>query len=295
MQILGVGGATLDIVNQVERYPAEDQEIRALAQRVARGGNATNTLVVLSQLGHRCGWAGVLADDPASRYILQELDDFQISTSYCRRYPGRKLPTSYVSLSQATGSRTIVHYRDLPEFSSKDFAAIDLEPWDWVHFEGRAPEETRRMIDRLKSERPLLRCSLEVEKPRHGMESLFSGPDLLLFSRSYARQHGFAELRTFLREMRQRTNACSIFCAWGATGAAVVDAGGRLWESPAAELPQVVDTLGAGDVFNAAVIDGVLRRQAPDSILAAACLLAGRKCGQQGFTGLGRPAGPGHG
>jgi ketohexokinase len=48
-----------------------------------------------------------------------------------------------------------------------------------------------------------------------------------------------------------------------------------------------VDTLGAGDVFNAAVIDARLREQDPQTALAAACTLAGRKCCQVGFDGLG--------
>lgn len=66
-RILAIGIATLDIVNLVADYPPEDSEVRALDQRVSRGGNATNTLVVLSQLGHRCSWGGVLAEDADSR------------------------------------------------------------------------------------------------------------------------------------------------------------------------------------------------------------------------------------
>ena len=66
MRVLGVGIATLDLVNEVDRYPAEDAEIRARAQRVGRGGNCTNTLAVLAQLGHACSWAGTLGDDAAA-------------------------------------------------------------------------------------------------------------------------------------------------------------------------------------------------------------------------------------
>src|SRR5690606_2634666 len=40
--VLAIGIATLDIVNTVDGYPAEDAEVRASAQRVSRGGNATN-------------------------------------------------------------------------------------------------------------------------------------------------------------------------------------------------------------------------------------------------------------
>ena len=40
--ILAIGIATLDIVNTLDGYPAEDDVVRALRQRVSRGGNATN-------------------------------------------------------------------------------------------------------------------------------------------------------------------------------------------------------------------------------------------------------------
>ncbi len=45
-RILGVGTATLDLINSVAAYPPEDSEVRASAQRRARGGNCANTLAV---------------------------------------------------------------------------------------------------------------------------------------------------------------------------------------------------------------------------------------------------------
>jgi len=61
------------------------------------------------------------------------------------------------------------------------------------------------------------RCSLEVEKPREGIESLFGAPDLLLFSRHYARHRGFRRRGPFLRAIPRRPGQ-ALFCAWGRTG-----------------------------------------------------------------------------
>ena len=136
-RILGVGVATLDIINELAGYPPEDSEIRALGQRIARGGNAANSLVVLSQLGHECAWAGTYADEPDSRHVLDDLSRYQVDVNYaCCVSPG-KVPTSCVTLSRTTGSRTIVHYRDLREFGFSDFAAINLGSFAWIHFGGR--------------------------------------------------------------------------------------------------------------------------------------------------------------
>lgn len=287
MHVLGIGIATLDIVNLVAAYPPEDAEVRALGQRLRRGGNATNTLAVLAQLGHRCAWGGVIADEPDSRHILEDLSAWGIDTGPCVVSPGGKAPTSYICLSRDSGARTIVHYRDLPEFSCADFARVDLTPWDWVHFEGREPEETRGMLERLRRLRPGLRCSLEVEKPRPGIEALFALPDLLLFSRAYAETRGYSNAPALLQALRPRFPRPRLVCAWGDLGAAAIDRDGSVWESPAFVPPQVVDTLGAGDVFNAGLIDGLLRGRTLGQALDQACRLAGRKCGQLGLERLG--------
>jgi nitrite reductase/ring-hydroxylating ferredoxin subunit len=80
-------------------------------------------------------------------------------------------------------------------------------------------------------------------------------------------------------------------CAWGAQGAWAMDAEGRLQHSPAFPPLRVEDTLGAGDAFNAACIDGVLRGLTVAATLREGCRLAGRKCGLPGLQGLGRPPG----
>jgi len=285
MNILALGVATLDVVNQVERYPDEDAEVRAIGQRVNRGGNAANTLVVLSQLGHLVGWAGTLAGDAGGDRIVVDLQRHGVNLQHVRRYPDGSTPTSYVTLSRASGSRTIVHYRQLPEYDAGSFAAIPIENFDWIHFEGRNIPELVKMISSLPPGYP---CSLEVEKPRPGIEGLFIGPRLLLFSRHYARAQGFDQAAAFLRSLQDGLPPGSLaVCAWGEQGAWGAANSGDVVHSPAVPPARVVDTLGAGDVFNAAVIDRVLQGAPLERILEAACRLAGRKCGQRGFDGLG--------
>ena len=286
MRVLGVGIATVDVVNRVARYPGEDEEVRALAQRVSRGGNATNTLVVLAQLGHRCRWAGVLGDDASSRIIESDLARCGVGSADCVRHPGGTTPTSYVVLSAANGSRTIVHFRDLPEFAAADFQRLPLEDLDWVHFEGRNPAETAAMLKRLKQERPGLRVSLELEKPRRGLERLLQGPDVLLISRAYVQARQAASPEDTMRSMLRDSSAHVCLLAWGSEGGYAMERGGGFFVSPAFPPGRVLDTLGAGDVFNAAVIDALGRGLGTAQALERGCRLAGRKCGQIGLGGL---------
>src|SRR3569833_2776377 len=218
-RILGIGIATLDIINRVDGYPPEDSEVRALAQRVSRGGNCTNTLVVLSQLGHHCSWGGVLVDEPDASRIVADLDAHAIDLTPVRRLPKGKVPTSYITLNQRNGSRSIVHYRDLPEYDFDAFATIDLGACDWLHFEGRNIVETARMLAHARRTQPHIPRSVEIEKPRAEIERLFADATLLLFSRAYVHARGGDEPAAFLRDMRLLAPHTGLVLAWGEAGA----------------------------------------------------------------------------
>ena len=293
-RILGVGVATLDLINTVDDYPPEDAEVRASRQRRARGGNCANTLSILADLGHACTWAGTLAEDNGADFIRADLSAHGIDCTQAVHCPGGTTPTSYITLSQATGSRTIVHYRDLPELTAAAFARIPLESLDWVHSEGRNPGETCRILERCRRESPRLPISVELEKPRPGIESLFHGPDLLLIARAFALADGGPQIAAdpgaWLAAMGQRTDARLLVLGGGAQGAWLLERGGSPRRVPARPPERVVDTLGAGDTLNAGMIDGLLRGLEPLGALTWAVALAGIKCGRSGLEGLGEAA-----
>ena len=280
--VLLVGTATLDIVYRLDHYPQEDDEVRAQGLRVCRGGNAANTAVVLARLGHRCSFAGVLAGAPETAVIEQDFLRHGVDFSPCVRLPGRRPPTSSIYLSGS--GRTIVHYRDLPELTADQFASVDVAPYDWIHFEGRNVPELLKMLDRVKKVRPDLPVSLEIEKPREGIEAAMGLPLLLICSQGYARHCGYDRPERFLTWLRQRAPQADLAVAWGRAGAYGLTHEGAKSHSPA--FPPsglVVDTLGAGDTFNAGLIDARLGEKDFQCALETACKLAGAKCAVEGF------------
>lgn len=304
--ILGIGIATLDIINQVASYPPEDAEVRAQHQWIRPGGNVNNTLWVLRQLGHPCRWAGTLADDAGGTLIRKTFAARDISTEFAIQIPNAATPTSYIALSQATGSRTIIHHRDLRELQANDLEAISLEGCRWIHCEGRNPTETAKLIHRFKLDWPEIPISVEIEKPRDQLELLLRNVDVLIFSRAYVEavtdidEHARsspANLATppvpdpvaFLLEQRERWDAELFFLPWGAAGAYGLHRNDTTpCFVPAQPPSQIKDTLAAGDVFNAAAIDALLSGAALSETLRRANALAGFKCGQWGIDGLGR-------
>ncbi len=283
-KILCTGIAALDIINEVKYYPDEDDEIRIAAQEKRRGGNATNTAVVLSQLGHQCFWAGTLVNEMDSRIILADLEHYQINYDYCQFIDGGKIPTSYITLSQDTGSRTICHYRDLPEYSFAAFKKIKLQEFDWLHFEGRNIAQTQQMMLWCKQQYPDIPISVEIEKPRDLINKLFQAADILLFSEQYARAQAAASAETFCQLINSQYPDKTIICAWGDSGAGAAFKQQYYWQS--AQKIKAVDTLAAGDVFNAGIIDQQIKQIPIKKCLEFACQLAGKKCTQKGIAGL---------
>lgn len=284
--ILGIGIVTLDIINDVQGYPAEDSEVRAVAQHIGTGGNTANSLFVLRQLGHACDFAGMLADEADGRRIIDALCARGIDIAHCRIEPQGKTPTSYILRNIRNGSRSIVHFRDLPEYPFEAFLNIPLTAYDWLHVEGRNVRETQRMLHRARTNAPGLPCSVEIEKPREGIEALFGLADVLLFSRAYAEAYGHASAASLLNHVRKTAPAAEVVCAWGEAGAYALDPEGELLHAPAYPPTVPVDTLGAGDTFNAAYIHARLNGRPIAQALDEACRLAGRKCGQSGLDDL---------
>ncbi|AOV18224.1 carbohydrate kinase [Acidihalobacter aeolianus] len=279
------GIATLDIVNTVDHYPAEDEELRANAQRLVPGGNALNSARALAAIGHRVELLAQLADDPSALMIRDTLQAEAVRHQHCPCIHG-VTPTSYVTLNAANGSRTIVHYRDLPELSAAHFKAVAVEQFDWLHFEGRNPGETLKM---LRHARRLLRdqpISIEIEKSRPGLDALLPMADVLIFSRAYVVSMGYTNAPELLAAMRPRAPRATLVCAWGTSGAWALPVGGHDAMHAPAGPAQAVDTLGAGDAFNAGLIAALATGATLSEALHQASNLASRKVGGYGFAHL---------
>lgn len=287
-KILGVGIATLDIINEVDQYPPEDSEIRARAQHRRTGGNVTNTLTVLGQLTHQGYFAGVLTQDSDGLLIQEKMQQQGIDLQYAEKIGYGNAPTSFITLNRRTGSRSIVHFRDLPEYDVGPFLKIDLTPFDWLHFEGRHCMDTAAMLAWARKLHPEIPLSLEIEKERPALEQLFPFPDVLFFSHAFALGRGFTQPEHFLAEAHRWAPQAVLVLGWGAAGAYLLDPaqGGTCVPIPSQPVEPVVDTVGAGDTLVAGVIHARLTQKNWTDSATFGVRLAEKKIAQNGFEGL---------
>ncbi|XP_006880660.1 PREDICTED: ketohexokinase isoform X1 [Elephantulus edwardii] len=293
-QILCVGLVVLDIINVVDKYPEEDADSRCLSQRWQRGGNASNSCTVLSLLGAPCAFMGSLAPGHVADFVLEDLRRYSVDLRYTVFQTTGSIPISTVIVNETNGSRTILHaYRNLPDVSAKDFEKVDLNRFKWIHIEGRNASEQVKMLQRIEQHNATqpreqeIRVSVEVEKPREEIFQLFGYGEVVFVSKDVAKHLGFHSAAEALRGLYNRVRkGATLVCAWAEEGADALGPDGRLMHSDAFPPPRVVDTLGAGDTFNAAVIFSLSQGKSMQEALRFGCQVAGRKCGLQGFDGI---------
>ena len=284
-KILITGIATLDIINQLDHYPNENEELRATTQTVTTGGNAANTACVLVQFKHQIELACTLANDYNGKLINQYLKQHGVGLKHAYNIEGVS-PLSNINLNLKNGSRTIIHYRDLPEFNFVNFKTIPVNEFDWLHFEGRNVSELDKILAYINKSELCPPISIEIEKERENINHLLSYGNVLIYSRIFVQGRGFTSAQIFLREIQKKNTQAIHVCPWGETGAWAIEPSGKIYFSSAYIPNKVIDTLGAGDTFNAGLIHGLVSGQTLEEALTIACQLAGKKVAQIGFDNL---------
>ncbi|XP_026022432.1 ketohexokinase isoform X4 [Astatotilapia calliptera] len=293
-KILCVGLVCLDIINVVNKYPEEDTDSRCLSQRWQRGGNASNSCTVLSLLGAPCAFMGSLSAGPVANFIMADFSQRDIDVSAVVLQVEGQTPCACCVVCPSTGTRTVVlSDTNLPDVTAEDFSKVHLHQFKWIHWEGRNAEEQVKMIQQVERYNSMLpqqqkiTISVEIEKTRQPLYQLFPHGDVVFVSKDVARDFGFESAEAALKGLYSRVKQGAILiCAWAEKGADALGPDGVIIHSDAFPPESLVDTLGAGDTFNAAVIYTLSKGGSLQDALTFGCRVAGRKCGFHGYDSI---------
>nr|AAH76114.1 Ketohexokinase [Danio rerio] len=293
-KILCIGLVCLDIINVVDKYPEEDTDTRCVSQRWQRGENASNTCTVLSLLGAPCAFMGSLAPGPVADFITGDFARRGVDISGVAWQKWGETPCACCVVCPANGSRTVVlSDTNLPDVSVEDFSKVDLSQYKWVHWEGRNADEQVKMIERVREynkkqdEKNRIAISVEIEKTREPLYQLFPLGDLVFVSKDVAQHFGFDSAAAALKGFSGRLKkGATLICAWAEKGADAMGPDGVIIHSDTFPPEQLVDTLGAGDTFNASVLYSLSKGGSLQDALTFGCQIAGKKCGVHGYDGI---------
>lgn len=301
LDVLCIGEALADLV-ATRRGPLRS----APAFRLHAGGAPANVARGLARLGARAGWCGAVGADEFGTFLLETLAADGVDVSRAVRVAGAKTGVCFIALDEA-GERSFLGYGQPDASRFLEPAALDaayVGSARIVHCGSNTlvSEPARsatltalalaRDADRLTSLDVNLRLHLweDPARPLAEARQVLGGIDLVKASHEEARLlTGTADALEAARTLRR----------WGA-GVAVVTLSDRgcVFSAPhgegavAAYRVDVVDTTGAGDAFQAALLRALLPYvkdgRAPAQLVESELVRALDEANRAGAAAVGR-------
>lgn len=248
------------------------------------GGSAANTLYALARMGFSTAFLGAVGDDPAGDFLRTSLAP--VNTSGVRTVPGRS--GTCLAVLDRRGERTLMVF---PQANGRlHQAGLDLtaaRTARFVHLSSLVHDRARQLqLELVASLPPAVRVSLDPGEiyARKGLAVLEP-----LLRKSFIVFGTARELCLLAHEPEWRVAAqrlldlgpSVVVCKRGAQGSSVFTREQEVTVPAASIAP--VDTTGAGDVYNAGFLAGMLLGLPPDVCARLATAAAARS-----LTGRGR-------
>lgn len=246
--ILLAGVAVIDFVFMLDAFPRSAEKYRARDAAMVGGGCAANAAVAVARLGGQAMLAARIGADPVGDLIVAGLEADGVDCSRVKRFPEGR--SSYSSIYvDAAGERQIVNFRDMAlSFEADWLAALIPADFDAALGDTRWPKGSAAVLEAARrAGRPGV---LDAEAPIAEAAEALGAASHVAFSKQGLRDYcGHERVEEGLREAASRTGAW--VCVTEGAGGVTWLEDGVLRHQPAFAV-EVVDTLGAGDVWHGA-------------------------------------------
>lgn len=274
--VISLGVAVQDFVFSVDEIPTEARKYRANKFALSGGGCAATAAVAVARLGGISQLISRLGDDFTADIIIRDLEDDGVGCAGVKRFDGQMSPMSAVMVDNA-GERMIMGFRDDGIPTDPNFIADFFDPAvDAVLADSRWAEGAVHLFGLAKEKGIPAVYDGEMpfgEQERTGVllstHPVFSAQGL----REYANEDNL--LTALLTASAHRAGGWTAVTD-GQNGVFVAQ-GGALQRIPGFTI-DVVDTLGAGDVWHGAFALALAEGQNEEQALTFASGAAALKC-----------------
>jgi len=282
VDVVGLGQCALDQVAVVDGPPEFTGKKRIVELFQLPGGQIATAVLACARLGLRAALLGAVGEDAAREIILEPLRMAGVDLAGVRVVSGAKSQVSVIVVDRKSGERTVLWHRDPRlSISLREVRREEIEQGRVLHLDAQDPEFSTWAAGVAREAGIPVVLDADTSAPE--IDALLRRVDFPIVSREFAEQHfGTRDPLDSLRELAA-LGARFPVVTLGDRGAI---AGGRegVIESPAFQV-DTRDTTGAGDVFHAAFIRGLLDGMSEAEILRVANAAAGMNCRALGAQG----------
>jgi sulfofructose kinase len=276
VDVVGVGVNAIDHLCTVGVFPTFDSKQTLLAYDLQPGGQVATALVALGRWGHRCRYVGTFGDGPLGELSRRSLADEGIDVSDAPTRTGVANQCAVILVDRASGERTILMHR--PAALALDVDELDrdrITAGRVLHVDGYDTEAAYAAAAWARSAG--IPVVVDVDTGVGEVERLLRTTDAVILAREFAcALTGTADAAAAVAALAETTGAPLVAVTLGADGVIARAEGTTLH---VAGFPvRAVDTTGAGDVFRAGFIHGLLSAWSLERTLAFANAAAALKC-----------------
>ena len=285
VDVVGVGLNATDTTIHIAEFPECGSKVEYDSERVTPGGQVASTVVACQTWGLATRYVGKLGDDDAARLHAEAFERLGVEARLIHA-TGTASARSLI-LVDRQGERTVMCRRDervvlRPEELQREWIVNARA----LHVDGHDTAAALRAAGWAREAGVPVVADLDEIYP--GVDALIEKIDYLVVSRDFPRRlTGEASLRTALRDIQQRYGCALTAATLGPDGVLAWD--GRRFLHAAAYRVAVVDTTGAGDIFHAGFIYGLLQGWELERQLDFSCAAAALNCMHEGARGGIRP------
>ena len=281
VDLVGVGLNATDTVIPLKTFPERGSKIEYSSATVLPGGQVATAVVACQRWGLRTRYVGKLGDDDAGALHRAEFARAGVEAQLIS-VASAPSPQSLI-LVDAVGERTVLCRRDerlvlQPEELEREWIVNARALLVDGHDTAAAAAAAKWARD---AGVPVI---ADLDELYPGLEGLLDKVDYLIVSRDFPlRLMKETDLESALRRMRSRYGCQLAAATLGQAGVLAWD-GNRYIYVAAYDVP-VVDTTGAGDIFHAGFIYGLLREWPLRRQLDFGCAAAALNCTATGARG----------
>jgi sugar/nucleoside kinase (ribokinase family) len=281
VDLVGVGLNATDTTIHISEFPECGSKVEYDSERVTPGGQVASTVVACQVWGLTTRYVGKLGDDDAARLHAEEFQRTGVEAQLIH-VPQTASARSLI-LVDRQGERTVMCRRDervvlRPEELKREWIANARA----LHVDGHDTAAATLAATWAREAGVPVVADLDEVYP--GVDALIEKIDYLVVSRDFPRRlTGEASLRTALRETQQRYGCALTAATLGPDGVLAWD--GERFLHAAAYRVRVADTTGAGDIFHAGFIYGLLQGWELERLLDFSCAAAALNCMHEGARG----------